>query len=98
MKVSHLLSGVVSGSSQPILALYDSFRVVSHFISGDVPECFDLQIYYEWTSCRFYYKAGQTPLQSGAVLIYEKAGQVLLQTGAGIVNWSNSEQVGQYRK
>ena len=50
------LFGVVSGTFQLLLACYDLLRVVPLFISHNVTECFDLQIYYKLTSCRFYYK------------------------------------------
>ena len=65
----HLLFGVVSGSLQSFLACYGLFRFVSLFTSDDVIECFDVQIYYNSTSCRFYNKVGQF-LRSGVVLIY----------------------------
>ena len=45
---------VVSGTFQLLLACYGFFCVVSFF-----REWFDLQIYYESTSCRFYYKGLQ---------------------------------------
>ena len=48
----------------------------------NVVQCFDLQIYFKSISFRFYYKVGQTSLQSGEALIYYKVGQVLLQSGA----------------
>ena len=66
----HLLLRVVSGSFQPVLAYYGLFRFASFFMSDDVTECFDLQIYYKSTSCRFYYKVRQALLQNGAALMY----------------------------
>ena len=50
------LFGVISGTFQALLACYDLFRVAPFFKSNGITECFDLQIYYESTSCRFYYK------------------------------------------
>ena len=86
----HLL-GVVSGTFQTLLAWYGLFRAVPLFTSHKVTECFDLQIYYKSTSCRFYYKGVQALLWSGtasssAGIIklgrYYKAGWPLLQSGA----------------
>ena len=53
---------IVSGMFQPLLACYGLLRVVSFLTSNDFTECFDEQIYYESTSCRFYYKGLQVPL------------------------------------
>ena len=50
------LFGIVSGTFQAFLACYGLFRVFPFFASKDVTECFDQQIYYKSTSCRFYYK------------------------------------------
>ena len=59
------LFGVVPGTLQPLLACCGLFCVVPFFTSNDATECFDSQIYYESTSCRFYYKGLQTSLQNG---------------------------------
>ena len=59
------LFGVVSGTFQPPLACYSLFRVVPFFTNNDATECFDLQFCYESTSCRFFYKRLQVPLESG---------------------------------
>ena len=96
----HLL-WVVSGTFQTFLACYGLFRVIPLFTSHKVTECFDLQIYYKSTSCRFYYKGVQALLWSGtasssAGIIkcgrYYKAGQLLLQSRAIIT------KVVQYRR
>ena len=88
----HLL-GVVSGTFQTLLACYGLFWAVPLFTSHKVTICFDLQIYYKSTLCRFYYKGVQALLWSGtasssAGIIkwgrYYKAGQLLLQSGAFI--------------
>ena len=57
------LFGVVSGTFQPLLPCYDLFHAVSFFKGNGVTECFELQIYYESTSCRFCYKGLQASLQ-----------------------------------
>ena len=96
----HLL-GVVSGTFQTLLACYGLFRAVPLFTSHKVTECFDLQIYYKSTSCRFYYKEVQALLWSGTALSragiikwgrYYKAGKHFLQSGAIIT------KVVQYRR
>ena len=96
----HLL-GVVSGTFETLLAWYGLFRAVPLFTSHKVTECFDLQIYYKSTSCRFYYKGVQASLWNGtawssAGIIkwgrYYKAGELLLQSRAIIT------KVVQYRR
>ena len=96
----HLL-GVVSSTFQTLLACYGLFQAVPLFTSHKVTVCFDLQIYFKSTSCRFYYKGVQAWLWSGtasssAGIIkwgrYYKAGQLLLQSGAIIT------KVVQYRR
>ena len=88
------LFGVGPGSFQRVLACYGLFLVVSLFTSDNITECFDLQIYYKSTSCRFYYtgrqalymtalkyhKVGQVLLQIVAAFLYYKVGQVVLQS------------------
>ena len=94
------LFGVVSSLFQPVIACHGLFRFVSHFTSNDVAKCFDLQIFYKSTSCRFYYKGRASViinwdsldiLQSRASVItkwdsflYYKVGQVVLQSRAGL--------------
>ena len=55
------LFGDVSGTFS-LLACYGLFRVVPFFTSNGVTECFDLQIYYELISCRFYHKGLEASL------------------------------------
>ena len=47
---------VVSSTFQPLLACYGFFYGIPFFTKNDVIECFDLQIYYQSTSSRVYYK------------------------------------------
>ena len=87
--LSRLLFGVVSVLFQSVLACYSFLWFVPLFTSDDVTECFDLQIYYKSTLCRFSYKLGQALLQSVVAFLYYKLGKVVLQSSTVITKWDD---------
>ena len=61
LSLFHLFRAV-PGTFQPLLACYGLFRVVPFFTSNGATGFFDLQLYYESTLCRLYYKELQASL------------------------------------
>lgn len=77
------LSGVVSGSFQPVLTCYILFLVIPLFTSDGFVECFDLQLYY-------YSTLTYILLLSGASIIANwDSFDVLRRRASAITKWDN---------